>query len=118
MTSAVQEVIDHELALLTAAVRLDPGRVEALLDPDFREVGASGRLWDRAAMISALVSASSAESKVAEASEMTATLMAGDLVLLTYVTNQGVRRVRRSSIWRRTNGAWRLLFHQGTLSSQ
>lgn len=115
VTGAVQEAIDHELALLTSAVRLDPIQVDALLDPEFREVGASGRMWERASTISALADRASAQGGDLEASDMTGRSIAANLVLLTYVTNQGGRRARRSSIWRKTNGVWQLLFHQGTL---
>jgi hypothetical protein len=33
---------------------------------------------------------------------------------LIYISNRHGRRARRSSLWRRAAGAWRLLFHQGT----
>jgi len=37
-----QLAIDNELALLTPAVRGNPCKVAALLDPEFYEIGASG----------------------------------------------------------------------------
>jgi hypothetical protein len=37
----VQFVIEQEIALLSAKVRTSPARVD-LLDPDYREIGASG----------------------------------------------------------------------------
>ncbi len=115
-TDAVQVAIDHELALLTSAVRLDPIQVDALLDSEFREVGVSGRMWDRASTISALAAGKSAQEGIVEVSDMTGRSIAANLVLLTYVSNQAGRRARRSSIWRQSNGVLRLLFHQGTLS--
>lgn len=116
MTAAVQEAIERELALLAPSVRLDPIQVDELLDPEFREVGVSGRLWDRAATISALAEGASAPQEGVESSEMTGWSIAANLVLLIYVTNQGGRRARRSSMWRQTDGVWRLLYHQGTPS--
>jgi hypothetical protein len=41
--------------------------------------------------------------------------LADDLVLLTYVSDNDGRRARRSSLWRRSGGSWRMVFHQGTL---
>lgn len=44
LVEAVQEVIERELALVTPTVRQDPSQVSAILEPDYREIGASGRL--------------------------------------------------------------------------
>lgn len=118
MDPDVQEAIDCELALLTSVVRLDPIQVDAFLDPQYREVGASGRLWDRAATISALANETASHQDAFGVSDMNGRVIAANLVLLTYVTDQAGRRARRSSIWQRTNGTWRLLFHQGTPSAE
>ncbi len=42
--------------------------------------------------------------------------LADDVVHVTYLSRQGERSARRSSIWLRTGGGWRLYFHQGTLA--
>jgi hypothetical protein len=47
--------IERELALLTPDVRGSADQLEELLDPDFGEIGRSGRLWTRGEMIAALV---------------------------------------------------------------
>ena len=49
------EVVRRERQLLDPAVRARADQVETLLHPDFVEYGASGRVWDRAAIIAALV---------------------------------------------------------------
>lgn len=116
MTAAdVQEVIDKELSLLTNTVRSNASKVDGLLDASYREIGASGRLWSRASIIDAL-SETSDEDEQIDASDMAGEALSADLILLTYTTVRGQRRARRSSLWRRSNGTWRLLFHQGTLS--
>ncbi|MFI8951967.1 DEAD/DEAH box helicase family protein [Streptomyces sp. NPDC053750] len=43
---AVQAAIDGEMELLDPEVRASPARVLELLDPEFTEIGASGRRWD------------------------------------------------------------------------
>jgi hypothetical protein len=48
------EVVRRELLLLDPARRSSAPDVAALLHPDFREHGASGRVWDRAAIAAAL----------------------------------------------------------------
>lgn len=88
-----------------------------LLDPDFEEIGASGKVWSRQAIIehlSVTEEPSSAEPLIGD-EDMTGRQLADNLVLLTYVSDASGRRARRSSLWRRSGGSWRLLHHQGTL---
>jgi hypothetical protein len=110
----VQLVISRELALLSFPVRRSARQVDGLLDPDFREIGASGRLWTRAEMISALAGQLCQIPGAIAATEMTGVVVGPDLVLLNYVSHRPGRRFRRSSLWRRSAGSWRLLHHQGT----
>jgi len=113
-TPAIQLAIDNELALLTPAVRGNPSKVAALLDPEFQEIGSSGQLWSRESMISALASEPSDDDVAIEASEMRGVQLSPELILLTYISQSGHRQARRSSLWRLTSGSWQLLFHQGT----
>jgi hypothetical protein len=117
----VQIVIERELWLLQPQVRAAPSEVEALLHPEFCEFGASGRRWSQADMITALAAEQpaaeqpAAEEPLITATEITATRLADDVIHLTYVSQRGERRARRSSIWLRTEDGWRVYFHQGTL---
>ncbi|NUR99850.1 MAG: nuclear transport factor 2 family protein [Kribbellaceae bacterium] len=107
--------MDGELRLLLPEVRGDAAQVDLLLDPEFVEVGASGRLWDRASIVAALASGEIIDAEPIEATEVAGVRLADDLVHVTYVSRRsGGTAVRRSSIWRRTRGAWRLYYHQGT----
>jgi hypothetical protein len=112
---SVEQVIELELALLRPDVRRDRQRVEELLDEDFREIGASGRLWTRQEMVETLAAEQSDE-PIAVA-DMEALQLADGVVLLRYVTDRAGRGSRRSSIWRRVDGRWRVLHHQGTLAA-
>lgn len=47
----VDVVMGLERKLQTASCRRDPERMRALLADDFEEVGASGRVWDRASTL-------------------------------------------------------------------
>jgi hypothetical protein len=107
----LEEVVSLELRLLDPAVRANRGEVEGLLHPEFREVGASGRLWDRESMVAALGEEPGAG---ATASEMEARVVADGVVLVTYVAEAAAGRSRRSSVWVRGADGWRVLFHQGT----
>ena len=106
-------VVELELALLTASVRRSRTQLEALLDPEFREVGASGRLRTREEIIADLVDGD--EGGPIEAVQVEAHEVAPDVVLVTFLTDPGGRAARRSSLWRSVGGSWRLLHHQGTL---
>ena len=41
--------------------------------------------------------------------------IAPDNYLLTYTLIQGERVTRRATIWRRSAGNWKIVYHQGTL---
>jgi hypothetical protein len=106
--------IDGELRLLRAETRQHPATVDALLDPEFFEFGASGRRWDRAAIVATLPQETAEPGRAASAHDMAAIRLAPGVVLVTYISADGGRLCRRSSIWRETSAGWRVLFHQGT----
>ncbi len=107
-------VIERELALMSPGVRRSATLVDELLDPEFREIGMSGRFWTRAEAIQALAAEANDASCAAEVTGMEGTVLEPNLVLLTYVSSRGGRRARRSSLWRCSDGNWRLVLHQGT----
>jgi hypothetical protein len=112
----VRTVIERELWLLQPQVRAAPGEVAALLHPEFSEFGASGRRWSQADMITSLAAEQpGGEEPLITATEIAAARLADDVIHLTYVSQRGDRRARRSSIWLRTQDGWRVYFHQGTL---
>ena len=108
----LDQVIGHEMRLLDPQIRASAEAVTALLHEDFCEFGASGRVWDRGSLVSAVTAHPGAGVTVGD---MTAVRLAPDVVLLTYrVTRPGGPSLR-SSVWRRDADGWRLFFHQGTL---
>ena len=106
----LDEVGALERALLSGRRRADPAAVDALLDPDWREVGASGRLWSRAEMLATIAPLGDAELEVVSVDRL-----ARDVVLLVWRSRVGDRTALRSSVWVRSGGRWRQRFHQGTL---
>ncbi|MFD7230164.1 DUF4440 domain-containing protein [Streptomyces sp. NPDC059881] len=112
--AAVDAAIEGELRLLDPAVRAEPDVLAGLLHPEFLEFGVSGRRWDRDAIVAAPAEEGSRALGPITASGMKGTRLAPDVVHLTFVTELGGRRAHRSSLWRRTDGGWRLYFHQGT----
>jgi hypothetical protein len=110
----IRLVIEQELALLSPDVRRSRDAVEDLLDPEFREVGASGRLWSRDETVTALAVENGDMQGETIVTELAGTVLTPDLILLTYMSDRGGRLARRVSLWLRTGGAWRVLYHQGT----
>jgi len=111
---AVAEVIALERALLTREVRSSAAALDELLDPEFTETGASGRLWTRAEILAGLPAGPPGPDRIADHA-MAGRLLAADVVMLTFETDHEGRRARRVSLWRRSGGRWRVLYHQGTL---
>jgi hypothetical protein len=110
----VRAAVTGELRLLDRAVRRSPEQVAALLHRDFVEFGASGRRWDAASVL-AVMSGADADEPPIEVTELSAVVLAPGVVHVTYVSNASGRVARRSSLWRESEGEWRLWFHQGTL---
>lgn len=108
------EVVSLELALLHPATRAARREVERLLHADFREVGASGRAWERDSVLAALAAA---PGETVVATDVSARHVAADVVLITYRATHRGREPGvslRSSLWCRGEDGWRVLFHQGT----
>ncbi|MFD4371957.1 DUF4440 domain-containing protein [Streptomyces sp. NPDC058486] len=112
----ITEAIARERALHDPTVRLSRPRVEQLFDPEFVEVGASGRRWTYEEMLAALPDLHGGEDgPPIKATAFAGTVLAPGLVHLTYETVIGTRHARRSSLWRRDPaGVLRLYYHQGT----
>ncbi|MFH8610508.1 DUF4440 domain-containing protein [Streptomyces sp. NPDC018029] len=113
-TPAVQAAIEGELRLLDPEVRASPELFGALLHPEFTEFGASGAQWDRASIVRVLTASPAPGTRPFTTSRMRGVQLADDLVHLTFDTDNNGRRAHRSSLWRRTDGTWRLWFHQAT----
>ncbi len=105
-------LIALELRLQDSSIRKDPTTVAELLSEDFREFGASGRVWGRAAILAELA----AETPYQITSDnFECQRLSTHLALLTYVATNPNRKTLRSSLWRLEENRWRILFHQGTV---
>lgn len=109
--SAEAQVEELERELLGPLVRGDMGRTAVLLHPDFMEIGSSGRVWTRDAMMMALEEDPGERTDI----EILGTDRVGtSAVLLTYRSFARSGTTLRSSLWVLDGGRWRLRFHQGT----
>lgn len=100
-----------ERRLLDPAVRADASEVAALLHPQFEEIGSSGRQWDRETVLQ-LLEGSPDSTRTIEV--ISTEQVSVDAVLLVYRSLGDDGAQLRSSLWLRSNGHWRLRFHQGT----
>jgi hypothetical protein len=87
-----------------------------MTDEAFWEVGASGRRYSRDFVIETLIDRYSRPYvDDCVTSDFCCQQLATNLCLLTYTLAQGERVTRRSTIWRRDPGVWKIVYHQGTV---
>lgn len=92
---------------------------EAMTEPDFWEVGASGQRYSREYVLDVL------EERYQqpfdddwETSDFHCQEIAAENYLLTYTLKQGQRVSRRTTLWRHTAQGWKIVYHQGTLVAE
>ena len=112
---------DLEERLFDPAVRGSRQALAELLSTDFREIGSSGLLFDLEDILTRLpTDPENIASRTLE--DFDARLLSDGIALVTYRATRGspdkpTVRTLRSSIWRlETDGKWRMIFHQGTLT--
>lgn len=111
----IEKLRQLEESLWVSETRFNMEYMERVLSPRYFEFGRSGRVYNRE------------ETLAVTAQEIEATLplkgfrvhpIGTDAVLTTYVSEVkaagGLQVANRSSIWIRTGGEWKLIFHQGT----
>jgi hypothetical protein len=82
----------------------------------FWEVGASGRRYSRKYVLDSLEQRhSQPHEDIWETRDFHCLEIALDNYLITYTLIQGERVTRRSTIWRRCNNDWKIVYHQGTI---
>lgn len=106
-----KELFEAESQLLSPEVRADPTRLDSLLRDDFIEVGSSGKIYEKWLLIDMMTNETHGKVMIRDFSVRD--LMA-NVALVTYRSVGTSGQVRRSSVWVREFGRWRMVFHQGT----
>ena len=118
-SAQVEAAIAGELRLMDPEVRASRELARELLDPEFVEVGASGRRYGYEQLLAELPhkAGASKDGPLYEPSGMTGVLLAPGLVQVTFEARLGDRRSRHSSLWRRRDAesGWRMYYHQATV---
>ena len=110
-----------EERLLNPAIRKSGADVSNLLADEFIEFGSSGRVFGKQEIVDALRSEPPVQRSL---TDFGARSLAPNVVLVTYrvsrrdLDGQTVTGSLRSSIWKRIDGRWQMVFHQGTPSSE
>lgn len=109
---SAREPIFHRREFGTSRPELD-----GMIDPDFWEVGASGKIYQRSFVIETLLERyqSGPEPHDWPCRDFKLTVLAEGLYLLSYVLEEPGRISRRSTIWRWSGNGWKIVFHQGTV---
>jgi ribonuclease HI len=106
---AIVESLEREL--LRPETRADLGRTGVLLHPDFTEIGRSGRIWTRDALMMALEENPGGPT---DFELLGAERLGEGTILLTYRSYSRSGTALRSSLWVLDGTQWRLRFHQST----
>lgn len=116
LVPVLEELQRLEPLFHAASGEATPQKFEALVAPEFWEVGASGRLYSRAFALAVIKARKRDPAEDAwETKGFHVTEIADDNYLLTYTLVQPGRVTRRATLWRRSAGAWRAVYHQGTV---
>lgn len=115
-----KQLRELEESHLRSDVRSSPESLQALLADDFVELGSSGRVFDRAAVIATLPGQPAFESRI---DDFVVRSLSPEIALTTYrlsvwaMCGGQAKVTLRSSVWVHRAGRWLLVFHQGTLAS-
>lgn len=110
--SSLRQLRRLELKLLDPEVRSDRDQLISLISDDFLEVGSAGMTYDKWKLIDMLVH--EVDQMPVTVRGMSVELLSDDVGLVTYKSLGHSGQVRRSSVWVRKDGVWRIRFHQGT----
>jgi hypothetical protein len=115
-SSIFKELVDLECKLHDSESRKKPELLESLLGQGFFEFGSSGNRFSRKEIIESL---SAEDTKKILASDFESFQITENVVLLTYKTNiislsEKNSHAIRSTLWRKENDHWVMIFHQGT----
>ena len=112
----LQRIASWEQTLLWPAPETTTEQIDALLAPEFHEIGASGRRFDRAFGLATLLERRGQTAATDWVlSDRRVDRITEDVVLHTYrLQRQDGQTSRRSTLWRRADEGWMAVFHQGT----
>ncbi|MGA7521938.1 MAG: DUF4440 domain-containing protein [Acidobacteriaceae bacterium] len=117
LEGVLEELRRREPIFHTTAFGLTAAERERAMDSAYWEVGASGRRYSRRFIQQRLAEKPPVEAEAAgwRCSDFGLRRLGAETYLLTYTLEQGKRVTRRATIWKKTDGTWQILYHQGTV---
>lgn len=100
-----------EALLLDSSVRKSLEKLNQLIADDFIEFGSSGKIYTKQDVFAALLSESPRQFIV---KDFDVKELSENIVLATYKTEEKGKKCLRSSIWKKADEDFRMIFHQGT----
>ena len=104
------EIRELEEQLVMPSVRGSAVALDRLISDQFIEFGSSGQVYGKADAIALLLAAPRVTINV---TDFRVLAISAEVALATYRTERSLR----SSLWRREGQAWRIVFHQGTVTT-
>jgi hypothetical protein len=119
LDSVLDELKQFEPIFHTQAFGLGRADFERRMSDEYWEVGASGRRYCRAFILDWLEKMPPVDADVAgwKCRDWGLHEYGQQTYLVTYTLHQGERVTRRATVWRKSDGCWRILYHQGTIVS-
>ena len=107
-----EEIKEKELKLLDKNIRNNKEELKKLLSKDFIEYGSSGSIYTFCDTINLLPNENNDINY--EINKMDIKILSENIVLILYTINMNNIISNRSSIWKKENNEWKIIFHQGT----
>jgi hypothetical protein len=118
----MSEEIYHHLCSLekqihSPKVRTDLDKLKELLHDEFKEIGRSGKVYNKSDVFNQLAEQKNSPEIISEEFQFRA--LSDTIVLVTYYTYHLLNKTqshhaRRSSVWIFEQDKWQMMFHQGT----
>jgi hypothetical protein len=111
-------VIEMELKLLDKDIRNNKNELNKYISKEFIEYGSSGKIYTYDDTL--CLSSNDEEQIDYKILKMDAKILSENIILLLYIieiSNDNKKIItNRSSIWKKDNNSWKIIFHQGTKS--
>ena len=104
-----------EQSLLSASVRQSTEQLNKLIADDFYEIGASGKTYDKKNILSRLPLEQN-DDLLGKVIDFEIYQISENLIRANYTLEEKTRRTLRTSIWKRQNDNYQMIFHQGILT--
>lgn len=112
-------IYNLETSLLKPEIRSSASDLDLLLADDFREFGSSGEIYDKKLILERLPKDTQISPVEFLVSDFQIKELAENIILATFKTDKTLSDkshvvALRTSIWRKNNNSWQMIFHQGT----